>query len=163
MKAMYTKNNLKVIVPQSTIEHMEAHADVSFRKLKEAVKRIDYQGGFFKASIDMGRVIGKTTCVEVGPDDEVQHLYRKNRKGTTPFVKGREPEDTTNIVVIFREGRYGNPILITSWYGGLAPMEPWDARRKHCSEEEIRESDEFWSTHALIFDESCVDMERSYV
>jgi len=160
MKKMYTKNGIRVIVPQSTLEHMEAHADVDFDILAEAVKKIEYNGGFYKDSINMGRIIGKTTCVKVDANDEVQHFYRKKRVGTTPFVKGRDPEDTTNIVVIFREGKYGNPMLITSWYGDLAPMEPWDARRKHCTEEEIRECDEFWDSHALIFDESCIDMER---
>ena len=160
MKKIYTKNGIRVIIPQSTLDHMEAHADVDFDILAEACKKIDYHGGFYKDSINMGRVIGKTTCVEVGPDDDVQYFYRKKRKGTTPFVKGREPEDTTNIVVIFREGKYGNPMLLTSWYGNLAPMEPWDARRKNCSEEEIKECEEFWSTHALIFDEACIDAER---
>ena len=160
MGNMYTKNGMRVIIPQSTIDHMEAHADVSFNKLKEAISQIDYQGGFYKESVNLGRIIGKTSCVEVGPNDNVEYFYRKNRAGVTPFVKGREPEDTTNIVVIFREGKYGNPILITSWYGNLAPMEPWDARRKHCTDEEIKECDDFWASHALIYDESCIDLER---
>lgn len=160
MKNMYTKNNKHVIIPQSAVAHMEAHADVSINKLKEALKHVTYEGGFYKASINLGRVIGKTSCVEVGPNDDIQYFYRKNRSGVTPFVRGRELEDTTNIVVILREGSHGEPILVTSWYGDLAPMEPWDARRKHCTFEEIQECDEFWSSHALVYDESCIDMQK---
>ena len=39
-------------------------------------------------------------------------------------------------------------------------MEPWDARRKNCSEEEIKKCDDFWNTHALVYDESSIDFEK---
>lgn len=155
MRKFYTKNGRKVGVPASTLEHMMAHSDVDWDIVAEAISKIRYNNGFHKESVELGRVIGKTQCVEVTDDDEIIMLKRKNRKGPTPFVLNREAKDTSKVVIIIREGHHG-PVLLTSWYGDLAPMEPWDARRKlkagQCSEEDVKESDIFWSNHALVLD-----------
>lgn len=160
MRKFYTKNGRRVGIPACTLEHMAAHSDVSWDDIAEAIKKIKYTGGFHKESVDLGRIVGKTACVSVDTNDEVLYLKRKNRKGPTPFVMNRNAEDTSKVVIILREGKYG-PVLITSWYGDLAPMEPWDARRKlkygECTLEDVNESDIFWNSHALIYDENMLE------
>lgn len=156
-----TKNGWSVIIPKSTMDHMEAHS-VDWGIVKEAIRQISYDGGFMKIAVDMGRVIGNTTCVPVTDDDEVMMLFRKNRKGMTPYVLNRQSIPTTKVVIILREASCdGSPVLVTSWYGELAPMEPWDAIRKKVTQKEIDESEKFWKTHALIYNENEIDLERS--
>ena len=156
---MKTQNGIAIKVPDSTLAHLEAHKDVKFEDVEEAIGKVNYDGEFFKGAIDLGRIVGKTACVRVNSNDNVMYYRRKNRHGDTPFVKGRQPEDTTKVVVILTKDRYdpSRHILITTWYGELAPMEPWDARYKKLSEEGIAECEEFWSTHALIYDESVIE------
>lgn len=163
-----TKNGVRVVVPRDVLDHLDAHPDVDLGHIAEAIRKIDYSGGFFKDSIDLSRVIGKSTCVEVDPYD-IQNrfwLYRKNRKGPTPFVFNREARDTSHIVIILRElkpNAYqdGGCALITAYYGDLAPMEPWDAQRKHMDRSYIDECENFWLTHALIFDPDVIDWHKT--
>ena len=159
---MITQNGVVINVPKSTMEHMQAHSDVDLKVVEEAVSKINLEGDFFKGAIDMGRIVGKTSCVMVNSSDNVLYFYRKNRHGRTPFVKKRKPVPTSKVVVIIKEDTKnpGYYSLITSWYGDVAPMEPWDARAKNVSQEEIEACDEFWSTHALIYDQAMIDMNR---
>ena len=154
---MKTRNNIEVLVTEKTMEHMAAHAGVDANLIAEAVAKLDYVGPFFIETVDLGRVIGKSSCVTVGPEDKVAHYYRKNRAGKTPFV-GKEPEDTSCITIGICDDRDndGAPTLFTAFYGVKAPREPWDAK----SPEEEEESRKFWSTHALSYDRSAIDWER---
>lgn len=156
---MKTRNGITIEVPESTLAHLEAHKDVKFKDVEEAIGKVNYDGEFFKGAIDLGRTVGKTGCVRVNSNDKVLYYRRKNRHGDTPFVKGRKPEATNKVVVIMEKDRFdpSRHILITTWYGELAPMEPWDARYKNLPEEEIQKCDEFWSTHALIYDPSVIE------
>lgn len=160
-----TKNGIEVVITKDVMKHLDAHPDVDIGHIAEAVRKIDYPGGFFKDSIDLERTIGKSTCVEVTLDDHEDRffLYRKNRKGPTPFIFNREPRDTSHIVIILRElkpNEYHDDVrcaLVTAYYGDLAPMEPWDAKRKNMPREYVDECEGFWITHALIFDPDVID------
>lgn len=150
-----TKNGVSVLVSDKTMEHMAAHQGVSMDDVVEAVSLINYEGPFQMEEVDLGRIVGKAGCVALLPGDEVVFLYRKNRAGRTPFVMGREAQDTSKMVIgICNDRDNGDvPTLFTAFYGEKAPREPWDAH----SEEERTLSEAFWSSHALIFDESAVD------
>ena len=115
-----------------------------------------------RREVKFDRPIGKTTCVEVGPDDQVVMVYRNYRKGLTPMVKNREPapSDTLSIVLREDEDRPGGKdyILATAYIGEKAPREPWDESIE--SEEERRRCEEFWKTHALIYNDGLIDQER---
>lgn len=152
---MKSLNEKEIIVSEKTMEHMAAHQGVNMDLVAEAVAKIKYEGPFLITEVDLGRVIGTTNCVRIRPGDEVEYLYRKNRAGKTPFVKGRDGEDTTKIVIGICDDQDndGIPTLFTAFYGVLAPREPWDAR----SEEEKAECEAFWSTHALTWDEDAID------
>lgn len=165
---MHTINGRMITITENTMKHMEAHPDVDLAHLAEAISKISYNGGFLKTCVDMGRVVGKSSCVETDENDDIVYRYRKHRRGETRFVKNKPEQDTTKMVVIITDHQlngpvkrmFEEPILITSWYGDIAPMEPWDARRKHMSEDYIKECDDFWSTHALVYKEDTIDFDK---
>lgn len=112
--------------------------------LPEALAAIESRGrDFFVAAHDFGRVVGKTTCVETGEDDEVVFARREGRFGFTRFVKNREAEDSTMLVVVLKQVSEGY-LLITSFIGRPAPPEPWDANADE-------NSGPFWESHALLW------------
>lgn len=143
-------SGLQIYVGEETLSHMEAHSDVNMSDVAEAIKQLDYKGPFFIGSVDLGRVIGTDSCVEISAQDEVKMARRKNRDGLTPIVFGREAAPTTQIVVGICTDDDGLETLFTAFYGQLAPKEPWDPRLK---DEEREESEKFWSTHALVYEE----------
>ncbi len=111
-------------------------------------------------TVKFNGIVGKSSCVEVGPEDEAVMVYRTNRSGQTPMVKNREPIDCDTVRVIIRKDDETNDTytLITAFVGGDSPREPWDPNIE--SEEERVESEEFWKTHALIYNDDLIDKER---
>lgn len=137
------------------------YADHGFSKetMKEALAKITQVSQFEKHVVNMGRVVGVTTCVEVSDKDRVIMAVRKKRFGPTPMVLGREPEPCKSVVIILKrgcdkEGVYF--ILITSFVGKGSEPEPWDKQLVPGSPEHKR-AVQFWQTHALLFDEEVID------
>lgn len=155
-----TKNG--VMVYDREVSHFHEEGGLTAKLLLEAIFKIRAKYGVTKATVDMGRIVGKTTCVPVTPDDNIVYVYRKNRKGETPMVIGKEPEDCRKVtaVLLRKRGEKGAKLL-TAYIGNGAPREPWDRSIK--SEEEQMESDTFWCSHALIFDKELVDWNRTEV
>ncbi len=156
-----TKNGQEVYVGEETLKHLEAHSDVKMEDVKEAIGKISsYNGHFFIGEVNLGRILGKDTCVETdqGENSGVQYLYRKGRDGRTPVILGGEGVDTEKIVVGICLDDDGLHTLFTAFYGCLAPKEPWDASLMDTEKEE---SVRFWSTHALAVSEDTIDWERS--
>lgn len=146
-----TKNNVKIYIGSETLSHMEAHKNVEMAHVKKAIKKMEYNAPFSINPIDLGEVIGTDSCVTVGGCEEIKMMVRKNRDGATPIVFGRKAEPTSQIVIGICRDDDGLDTLFTAFYGQLAPKEPWDPRLK---DEEREESKKFWSTHALVYDES---------
>ncbi len=125
--------------------------------LAEALAKIDAIDRYYiHLKIDMGREIGHSICVETTESDEIIFAQRTNRKGITRFVKNRNPIPSSTIVVILKraqgeEGEDDFYIMTTAYIGNTAPHEPWDAKA-------TEDSLPFWSTHALIFEESIPDI-----
>lgn len=159
-----TLNGQDIYVSADTMEHMKAHPDVKLAHVVEAIGKInDYDGRFHMGSVDMGRVIGTDNCVEVGKDnEEVQMLYRKGREGKSPVIleTGNTKPAETKLVTIGmrRDDDDGKSTMFTSFYGQIAPKEPWD---KSLTPKEKVASQKFWSTHALVIPKEAVDLERS--
>lgn len=143
--------------------HLHSEGGLSLELLREGLRKITMYGGFKKFEIDMGRPIGFTTCVPVTPDNEVVMVYRLGRAGQTPMVKNRLPIPCNWLTIILRwEKTLGNHnTLITAYIGAGSPPEPWDKCLKTI--EDKAKSEEFWKTHALIYDESLIDWERTAV
>ena len=48
IRKFITKNGLTVGFPCSTLEHLMAHTDIDWDILSEALRKINYRGGFVK-------------------------------------------------------------------------------------------------------------------
>lgn len=151
-----TKNGISVFVtPES---HLASHTDVTEELVAEGLAKIEYTAPFMMTGVDFDRVIGKDTCVKVTEEDDVRMMYRKNHTGKTPIVFGREPDDSNHLNIgICDDG--GDAVLFTAFVGKSAPKEPWDKNIR--SEEERLEAEEFWSKHALCYNENDIDFEKS--
>ncbi len=120
------------------------HAGVA-QYLSEVFGRIDSgKRSFFVSTIDLGRVVGRNSCVQVGEDDEIVFAQREGRKGLSRFVQNREPEPCSVVTVILKKGDNGEYILITAWVGLQAQPEPWD---RNATEQSVA----FWTKSALVF------------
>ena len=133
-----------------TKAHMEAHSDVEMAHVKEAIAEMEYNTPFQIKAVDLGKTIGTDSCVEISAQDEVKMLQRKNRAGKTPVVFNRKAEATSQIVIGICHDDDGLETLFTAFYGQLAPKEPWDPRLR---DDEREESEKFWSTHALVYED----------
>lgn len=150
---------------QTVYDRMDSHfhpeGGLTLETLKSAISTISTEDRpFIVETVQFDGVVGKDTCVEVGPEDEIVMVYRKKRMGLTPMVKNREPADCDTVRVIMCKDRDNNDryTLVTAFVGGDSPREPWDPNIS--SDEERAESEEFWNTHALIYNEDLIDWER---
>ena len=130
---------------QSIFDRPNSHHHLPEGLLREAISRADLGNqAFMKIRIDMGRIVGVSTCVETTSDDQIVFARRINRKGLTRFVRGRKAEDCSAIILILKRIEPNGYLLITGFVGDSAEPEPWD-------EKASAQSVEFWSTHALIW------------
>lgn len=121
------------------------HASVA-GLLPEAFARISSGGAQFLAhEVDFGRIVGETTCVPTGEGDEVVWAQRPGRRGMTRFVKNRDPEPASTVVLILKRDRF-EPyyVLVTAFVGRQGGLEPWDPRA-------CKEDRKFWEGHALVY------------
>lgn len=156
-----TATGIDVYIGERTLQHMQAHSDVSMEHIREAIRKNDtYTGPFELWPINLGRVIGKDGCIQVKEDDpDVQHLYRKGRNGTTPVVFDRPAPDTSVMTIGICLDDDGKHTMFTAFYGPSAPKEPWDPS---LSDEGRAESEAFWRTHALVVSRDEIDWDRSH-
>jgi len=125
--------------------HLASHGAV-LPFVGEALLRI--QSGhqsFIAEEVDFGQPIGETICLETREGDDIVFAQRPNRSGLTRFVKNRQPEPCSTVVVCLKKAREGGYILLTAYIGRRTPAEPWD------TEWATDQSVPFWNTHALIW------------
>ena len=143
-----TSNNVDIYMCESTYEHMLAHPDVRMSDIKEAIMKTVYKAPFQIKAVDLGRICGKDACIEIPAGMKPEMRIRKGRQGKTPvFISGVEAEDTTLLTIGICTDDDGKNTVFTAFYGQLAPKEPWDQR---LSDSERSESEEFWTSHALV-------------
>lgn len=143
--------------------HFHSENGITKDLLQKALQQMYANGvSFKKEEIHFAKSIGLTSCVSTTAKDHIVMVYRKGRQGKTPMVKGRKPEPCNILTVIIRkerEEKYKNHYtLITCFVGGDAKREPWD--KGICSDEERRECEEYWNTHALIYNPDLIDWNR---
>lgn len=122
--------------------HSAANPELSVL-VAEVLGKVNGGVQFTAANVDLGRVVGVTSCVPTELGDDIVFAQRPNRFGLTRFVRNRQPEKTSFVSVILLRRDYGYE-LVSAWVGELAPPEPWDRRA-------TAESVPFWSTHALVW------------
>ena len=118
---------------------------------KEAIIQSEVVGEKVALEMDLGRVIGTTSMVEIGVDDEIVWAKRKDREKYSKFVKNRELVPTSKVVAILFQKEYGY-LLWSGWCGELLPQEPGGAGG-------TRTSRAFDKTHAMVFDEVIIQMD----
>lgn len=133
---------------QEVIDRPNSHVHESVLPiLGEALSRIHLKNEpFVVRQVDFDRIVGQKTCVATSDQDEILYAQRAQRAGLSRFVKNRDAEDTSSVVVILKKAdKAGNTyVLITAFIGTTAPPEPWD--RNATPESRI-----FWLTHALVW------------
>ena len=144
-----------IVVPRKTEDHLRAHPEVE-GLLSEAIAkvRLPQGGAFLSVEVEMGRIIGRSGCVQtltISQNDRSLFAQRVGRERPSRVIVG-EGEETTKAVVLAFASREeaGTYMLVTSWVGSLARKEPWD--RTISSDQEYQECLHFWSTHALVWD-----------
>lgn len=138
------------------------HQNVTKELLREAIGHLSLTQDFHNEVIDLERIIGKCACVPITEKDEVVYVIRKGRKGPTPMVKNRESIDCSHLTLLFKKVENECYILISTFIGSESAPEPWDSRfydhitwkkRENIDKSAYQKSLDFWSTHALIYDE----------
>ena len=145
------------------------HINVAIDTLIEALSKLTPTGAFCKEVLDMGRIIGKSNCVEVTKDDNIVYVIRKDRKGPTPMAKNRTPVDCSLLTIILKQIETGDYLLISSYIGEGEP-EPWDSnfydhftweKKSNLDEDLYQRCIHFWNTHALVYDETDIALQLS--
>jgi hypothetical protein len=142
--------NTKAGVPVYDRHNSHIHGDI-VGLIKQIVETIENVVSFEPIAYRFNRVIGKTLCVKRKEGDQVIMMNRFRRRGSSPIVLNREPEDCNTLTIVLMEvddvdlGKIY--ILLTAYIGEPAPPEPWDEKVK-----DIDYSIDFWSKHALIWE-----------
>jgi len=123
--------------------------------LKDALSSLSPEGNYFVAEIPVKETLF-SSCVETKQGDKIVFARRKKREGFSRMVKNRVSRESNVLTVILKkmmeEGEEGY-LLITAFAGENIPKEPWDPNMD-ATESEI--SKDFWSSHALVYDEATV-------
>jgi hypothetical protein len=146
-------NGTRILITQETVDHMKAHP-IELNLLKQAFLGLEIDNGkWFVGTTDLGRIVGKSMCLETEPidiDQQVLFGFRHNRKTATRCIRG-EGIDTSCITVVLRKGRYQDYFMVSAWAGSKAMPEPTHITQK--------DRIEYWSTHALVYEENNFDGE----
>jgi len=131
------------------------HIGVPAPALRAALAQIDSKGRqFLVEEVDFGQPIGETICVPTGPEDQIVYAKRPRRFGFSRFVKNRQPEPCSTLVVILKADDLGGYVLITAFVGKRPEPEPWDCRaflQQSDPAEAVEKSRKFWNRHALVW------------
>ena len=131
------------------VDRNNSHLHESVRPLLSyALSRISSCGrNFMEEVVDFFSEVGKTICVATNPSDKIVYAQRPNRAGLTRFVKNRETEPCSSVVVVLKraDNVSGTYVLVTAFIGGKPEVEPWDTRATAASRA-------FWESHALLWD-----------
>jgi len=129
------------------MDRLRSHLHAGVKPLlPEVFEKIESGGReILVEEVDLGRIVGKTTCVKTSQDDEILWERRDNRKGFTRFVLGREPEDSSSVVIVLKQAdEAGVYVCLTAYIGTYSEPEPWDKRAS-------AESEAFWENHAMVW------------
>lgn len=130
------------------LNHMAQHKSV-LPLLEEIIPNMTMgDQKLIKTSVDMGRVVGVTDCVETTQYDEIRFATRKGRPGKTRFAVGRKRPECSHVTVIIK--RIGDSFkLLTGFIGMAAEKEPFDPSIR--TNEDYMKAKHFWDRHALVW------------
>lgn len=140
------------------IQRLNPHDhDVESIHLVEGLGKITSSGaGFIATQVEFENYIGLAHCVQVKKDSGrvffgkryVNKEKTKIRLGLSKFTYEKPvPTKFLSMILLLAKEVVERPtyVLISSWYGPLAPPEPWDPKA-------TAESKDFWDNHALTYE-----------
>ena len=102
---------------------------------------------FFVRTVDFGRDIGVSACVETSQSDEILFAQREGRQGLTRFVKNKNPDPTSLLTFGLKKDEMSDRneyLCIFAFFGPKAEPEPWDKNATEAARS-------FWKDHALVW------------
>jgi len=129
-----------------------------FGPVEVALSKVMPDGrAFIEEEVLASGPIGTTKCIKTYEGDSIVFAQRFGRKGLTRFVKNRAPEPCNSVFVVLKRLKEHRYLIITGFVGTRPEPEPWDETAfRHAVDPNVsrQRSLEFWSKHALIYDET---------
>lgn len=131
-----------------------------FGPVEVALSKVMPDGrAFIEEEVLASGPIGTTKCIKTYEGDSIVFAQRFGRKGLTRFVKNRAPEPCSSVFVVLKRLKVHRYLIITGFVGTRPEPEPWDETAfRHAVDPNVsrQRSLEFWSKHALIYDETLI-------
>jgi hypothetical protein len=134
--------------------HLASHPEVAalVPEVLATLTVADFTGRDLNKVVDLGRVVGISTCVETTDGDAIVFARRRGRKdGCTRFVRNREGNPTSTVVVRLFLNDQGLVALMTAFVGADAPAEPCSPSGRK-DRGTWKSACTFWQSHALCWD-----------
>ena len=154
---------MKIIATNKFKQHMQVHIGeflfnwskiLDFPKVKN---RLDYLTKDFEIiQVDLDYPVGFSSMIKTSTTDKIIYAKRIGRNYLTRFVRDKEKSLINSLVIILKQDRV-NPnqyFLVTMYPGETSCKEPTDPNV--ADEFEMKQCINFWSNHALIYDESII-------
>lgn len=147
-----SKNNIEIFAHPDSHPHRE---DLISEVL--SLITLPEDNTFFRATVDLGHIIGKDHLVKTYPGDNIVYLRRGNRAGESRMVL-KEAADTSFVTIICcvcskdettPDELVGKWVIVTLFEGQPGEREPWDRACQNNPELKAK-SEEFWANHALV-------------
>ena len=149
-----------IFLTDDVSEHLKAHPGI-IDLIPVIASRVilPIDGGRLTCQISLERVVGQSSLIDtqkIGLSETAWFAVRKNRMKASRVVPDASPVDTDLVSIVANPVEKDSYELITAWYGGMAPKEPWDP--DHADDPTAyEESINFWCSHALVHDPEVMD------
>lgn len=131
--------------------------------IPEAISKVQLptDKSMFETEVYMGRVVGKSMCVEadeVGYNDPIYFAIRQGRDYPSRVSLTDEGFDSSIVTIVARPKYNSNQVyyyLTSAWIGNTAAKEP---SKKFKNKADYDRSFNFWRAHALVYDSKTMGM-----
>ncbi len=159
-QALKTACGGTIFVSKKVRGHLNAHQGI-IDILPEVVKKIVLPSDTerLQLQVDLGRTVGKSSLLETPQITATTPCWfakRQGRLGPSRVIPDIGPAETSVISIIANAITSDRYELVSAWYGGMAPKEPWDPDLAD-DPLSFQESLNFWSGHALAYDPGVMD------
>ena len=157
---LQTERGGTVVISDDTQRHLEAHPGI-IDLLTEAIIKIKLptMPQQLQLQVDLGRIVGKSSLLETPQTTATTPFWfakRQGRLGPSRVIPDIGPAETSVISIIANAITSDRYELVSAWYGGMAPKEPWDPDLAD-DPLSFQESLNFWSGHALVHNPEVMD------
>ena len=135
----------------TSVSHLDHNLTVAH--VKYILELFKDKNEFFMVTLELPSHLTSLVSNLVGPaagdaevtENEVFYMTRGGRPGKSRMIN--RPGRATRHISVIAGPHNGNAcVLYTAFGGPIAPREPWDSSM---NEEEVKNSRDFWSRHAL--------------